>query len=393
MDKKQINFSGEFINLQDELNFRETIWPQDIKPLILICLIVIIVSLCENLNDIMLFNFSEKIFFLISLKGILFFSGILTIIYAIHEPFTPSISFIASIFIISTGLYISGNAIVNKNSFLYPLPAMSIITILFYCFANFRLAYIIIANFLSSSIFITANIFFISDNINIIIVNTIFLVIANIFGITAFIRFSYFKRMYFYEKKEIINLRKEIVNEIEKNNDLKNQIQGIEKTEENIEKAEKNIEKDEFSTHLESEFEKSIKYKSDLSLIIVEINNFHSIKTKLGEKITEIVLNDVSKIFSDKTKYKGDFFKRTSENEFIFILPSTDEYGAFSFYDKISSQITKRAYKIKNKIIKLTTNAGIICRDDEKTPSDFIKKARKKLAESKKNKNRDSLFL
>ena len=144
-----------------------------------------------------------------------------------------------------------------------------------------------------------------------------------------------------------------------------------------------------FHTKLEIEIKRFKRYGSEVSLIMIDIDDFKQINDLNGHQEGDRILSEISQIFS-KVVRDLDICSRYGGEEFAVILPQTGHREALLLADRIRKRV-KNYFK---KDIRVTLSLGVAtCPVHAKSASALIKKADKALYESKsKGKNRVTLF-
>jgi len=82
-----------------------------------------------------------------------------------------------------------------------------------------------------------------------------------------------------------------------------------------------------FYLHLDEDFMRATRYRTSLSLIMMDIDNFKQVNDTYGHRTGDIVLQDLAMMIK-KTVRKSDVVARYGGEEFAIILPHTDLAGA-----------------------------------------------------------------
>ncbi|MBO5947836.1 diguanylate cyclase [bacterium] len=118
-----------------------------------------------------------------------------------------------------------------------------------------------------------------------------------------------------------------------------------------------------FFENIEREFERSRRYKSDLSIAMLDIDYFKHINDTYGHQAGDLVLKDLARILT-KTLRKTDLIFRYGGEEIIILLPETSLYQALIPLERLRKIIEKRTIQYLDKEFNYTTSIGIA----EKTP-------------------------
>jgi len=132
------------------------------------------------------------------------------------------------------------------------------------------------------------------------------------------------------------------------------------------------------------ELERSKRYKSDLSFLMLDIDKFKIINDTYGHVIGDEILKHFSKICLDMAR-SLDVVARIGGEEFVILLPGTTSKGAYTFAERLRKKIDSSKVKIEGHIITYSTSIGIAILDNEKDVKEILQKADKALYEAKKS--------
>lgn len=83
-----------------------------------------------------------------------------------------------------------------------------------------------------------------------------------------------------------------------------------------------------FKTKLDQEWRRAMREKSQLSMLVIGIDDFKSYKEQFGKKGSEDIIKSFSKVIKDNLKRPMDLVARWENEIFLVMLPSTHEMGA-----------------------------------------------------------------
>jgi len=150
-----------------------------------------------------------------------------------------------------------------------------------------------------------------------------------------------------------------------------------------------------FKIVLNHEFEKCLRYKTPLSLLMIDIDNFKKINDTYGHQKGNIVLSKIGKIVSSSVR-RSDFPARYGGEELSVLLPNSDIEGVKKCAETIRSRIENEYYFLTDAgPLKVTVSIGVSSFPlmDIATADDMIKFADAALYEAKKQgKNRVIVF-
>ncbi len=131
---------------------------------------------------------------------------------------------------------------------------------------------------------------------------------------------------------------------------------------------------------LKDKMSSSKKDKKPLSIAMADIDFFKKINDTYGHICGDTVLQELSKILKEYMR-KSDIVVRYGGEEFLIIMPSTDEKSAISKMEKIRKLVEE--YKFCDGIVHVTISVGVYQYKGENL-CDFVEKADKKLYKAKK---------
>ena len=135
---------------------------------------------------------------------------------------------------------------------------------------------------------------------------------------------------------------------------------------------------------LDNEIERAKRYQSPLSLIIIDIDHFKLVNDKFGHLAGDEVLHSVSGISKKLLRQIDNMFRYGGE-EFMIILPETNQEEALNVAERIRSTIAETAIQIKKGSVKLTVSIGVSeYGENHPAPNEFIEIVDKAMYDAKK---------
>jgi diguanylate cyclase (GGDEF)-like protein len=113
-----------------------------------------------------------------------------------------------------------------------------------------------------------------------------------------------------------------------------------------------------FENKVQEEFERSKRYGNPLSLIILDIDNFKTINDTYGHHGGDAALVKISETLRQKTR-QSDFPSRYGGEEFVLVLPETDQSSAFQVAGKIHEEIRSCTFGTADRPFALTVSIGL----------------------------------
>ena len=113
-----------------------------------------------------------------------------------------------------------------------------------------------------------------------------------------------------------------------------------------------------FEKKIQEEFERSKRYQSPLSVLILDLDNFKTINDTYGHHGGDSALVKISDTLREMTR-QSDFASRYGGEEFVLILPETDQESAIQAASKIHSAIRSSSFGTISRPFTLTVSIGI----------------------------------
>ncbi|HUR37666.1 MAG TPA: sensor domain-containing diguanylate cyclase [Terriglobales bacterium] len=110
-----------------------------------------------------------------------------------------------------------------------------------------------------------------------------------------------------------------------------------------------------FEMRIVEELERAVRYKADLSVIMLDIDNFKKLNDEFGHLLGDEVLRQVSSILQQHLR-KGDVVCRFGGEEFAIVLPQANNESAMEVADKLRRTI--EAYHFPGVPRPVTVSAG-----------------------------------
>lgn len=136
-----------------------------------------------------------------------------------------------------------------------------------------------------------------------------------------------------------------------------------------------------FDEFYSKEVKRSKRYKTELSIIIFDIDDFKIINDTHGHQIGDMVLKEISQITSIHTR-EQDIAVRWGGEEFLVLLPHTNLDGARTVANKIKTNIEEYSF-IAQLSLKITASFGVCELREDDTDESLILRTDKFLYEAK----------
>jgi two-component system, cell cycle response regulator len=136
-----------------------------------------------------------------------------------------------------------------------------------------------------------------------------------------------------------------------------------------------------FDEFYSKEVKRSKRYKTELSIIIFDIDDFKIINDTHGHQIGDMVLKEISQITSIHTR-EQDIAVRWGGEEFLVLLPHTNLDGARTVANKIKTNTEEYSFAAQLSL-KITASFGVCELREDDTDESLILRTDKFLYEAK----------
>jgi diguanylate cyclase (GGDEF)-like protein len=146
---------------------------------------------------------------------------------------------------------------------------------------------------------------------------------------------------------------------------------------------------------LRRELKRADRYKTDLSLVISDIDHFKSINDTYGHQFGDEVLKSIAGILEKESRKDVDIPARYGGEEFGIILGNTNIDEAREITDRIRTHIAQQVFHTtQSQPVSVTMSFGLAgYRVHATRPDDIVKKADKALYVAKRSgRNRVEVF-
>ncbi len=140
---------------------------------------------------------------------------------------------------------------------------------------------------------------------------------------------------------------------------------------------------------LKEELARTKRHKTDLSIILLDIDFFKKVNDTYGHPAGDEVLKEIGKYLSENIR-EEDSLGRYGGEEFLVILPQTSQQGAYDLAERIRKGIKNTTIRVqdnnkKDHNIRITLSVGVTTYKPNQPMDDLIKKADSALYSAKES--------
>lgn len=142
--------------------------------------------------------------------------------------------------------------------------------------------------------------------------------------------------------------------------------------------------------YLPVEISRSKRYRRTMSIAMCDIDHLKTVNDTYGHRAGDVVLKNFSFCLKQSVRKKIDWVVRYGGEEFLVVLPETDQTGALALAERIRQAVEDQATVVNGISIHITASFGIGCfgfltGEEKITPDELIKTADKSLYRSKQD--------
>jgi diguanylate cyclase (GGDEF)-like protein len=127
---------------------------------------------------------------------------------------------------------------------------------------------------------------------------------------------------------------------------------------------------------LREEFERSDRSGEPVAVAMLDLDRFKQVNDTYGHPTGDVILYETARILRE-TAREIDMVGRYGGEEFIVILPNTDEGEAARFAERVRERVEEYLFRDEANEIRMTTSAGVACfpAPGVDTPESLLKRA------------------
>ncbi|MCK8818049.1 diguanylate cyclase [Natroniella sulfidigena] len=137
-----------------------------------------------------------------------------------------------------------------------------------------------------------------------------------------------------------------------------------------------------FQKVLKKEVDKVKRYQRDLSLLMLDIDNFKLFNDTYGHQAGDEVLKELAQVLVENTR-EPDLVARYGGEEFVIILPETDRQGAVELGVRLNKSVREMTVDYQNEKLNVTVSIGVANYQDGQQAEELINAADNALYQAK----------
>jgi diguanylate cyclase (GGDEF)-like protein len=131
---------------------------------------------------------------------------------------------------------------------------------------------------------------------------------------------------------------------------------------------------------LADEIERAINVRSQLSLLVIDIDNFKSVNDTFGHIAGDKILAGIGNILSSSIR-KGDIAARYGGEEFVILAPNTSTANAVKLAEKLRKRVDSQVFEQPKHV---TISVGLTTYKYSESSTDFFQRADTALYDAKR---------
>lgn len=136
-----------------------------------------------------------------------------------------------------------------------------------------------------------------------------------------------------------------------------------------------------FNELLEAEMQRAVRYGSDLSLIMFDLDHFKAINDNYSHTIGDQVLKEIAQLVADNIR-AHDIFSRWGGEEFMALIPKNNQSQASELAEKLRRLFEQHAFEAG---LRVTASFGVTQFRAVDTAESFVTRSDEAMYQAKKN--------
>jgi len=138
------------------------------------------------------------------------------------------------------------------------------------------------------------------------------------------------------------------------------------------------------STTLHREIELAFRHKRSLGVIMMDVDHFKNVNDKFGHSTGDFLLQSLVQCAEKSVRISDRMFRYGGE-EFVIVLPETDEAGVLRLAKRIRRRVEKLENMIDKQTITITVSLGITTLQESDNEKTFLGRADEALYKAKRD--------
>jgi diguanylate cyclase (GGDEF)-like protein len=126
-----------------------------------------------------------------------------------------------------------------------------------------------------------------------------------------------------------------------------------------------------FMEALEGELERARRYKTEMMLVIMDLDHFKKINDTYGHLAGDMVLSEIGRELKEHVRY-NDLACRYGGEELAVILPNTNKDSAYIAYERFRKTVEERLFIHESNQFNIRVSIGIASSNDSNSLNDLI---------------------
>lgn len=139
-----------------------------------------------------------------------------------------------------------------------------------------------------------------------------------------------------------------------------------------------------YEQRLQQEYERWKRYGRPLAMAVCDIDHFKTINDNFGHLSGDKVLRVIAKTLAKRLR-KTDFVARFGGEEFVVLMPETDQQAALQTIETIREAVANCPFHFREKPLTITLSAGVAVFSGNASPEQIFERADTALYQAKQN--------
>ncbi len=133
---------------------------------------------------------------------------------------------------------------------------------------------------------------------------------------------------------------------------------------------------------LEGEFERAIRYDTEMALIMLDLDHFKKVNDTYGHPTGDMVLSGIGNILKKHVR-RNDLACRYGGEEFAVILPNVSKDSIFQAYERFRKIVSEQLFEHESNQFQITVSIGIAFSNDVESANNLLSHADQALYQAK----------